>query len=267
MNKIFFLIFVFSSFIANSQNLVINGSFEEYEYLPTKQSQISALSNWDDIYGTVDTYYEGFNLKENISYIINLSVPHNEYGYQDAFDGKSYIGGYKDNLSFENFAGMLSEELIKGNYYHIEYYVSLADNKRFATDNFGVYFSKEKFVFKTRYKMYEQVLNLEPQIQNPKGRVIDSKKEWTKISGTFKAEGGEKYIIIGSFGSIVNSTWKKTKRKKNCKKYPKKNTSYYYYDNVLLYEVDSLGNKIIPDTTLVLKSDSLQISKNDTISN
>jgi gliding motility-associated-like protein len=40
---------------------------------------------------------------------------------------------------------------------------------------------------------------LPAQMRNPAGNIIMDTADWTKISGTFTAAGGERYMVIGSF--------------------------------------------------------------------
>ena len=46
---------------------------------------------------------------------------------------------------------------------------------------------------------YNGVLNFVPQIVNPSANVITSTTNWTLITGSFTALGGESYLTLGNF--------------------------------------------------------------------
>jgi gliding motility-associated-like protein len=56
--------------------------------------------------------------------------------------------------------------------------------------------------------------------------------EWRKINGCFKAQGGEKYMIIGNFSKNDDTKTLTTGKKNN--NFPNGLTAYYAVDNVLL---------------------------------
>ncbi|HQI69858.1 MAG TPA: gliding motility-associated C-terminal domain-containing protein, partial [Bacteroidales bacterium] len=72
-----------------------------------------------------------------------------------------------------------------------------------------------------------------PQIENPHHHLITDTVNWTKISGTFIAEGGECYLTIGNFYPasqtdtvLLQGDWPD-------------DYAYLYIDGILLIEVES----------------------------
>lgn len=87
-----------------------------------------------------------------------------------------------------------------------------------------------------------------PQIQNDSLTVVSDKENWTKISGSFIATGGEQFLTIGNFFDDIQ-TVKNSTRVSN---YPNNNYAYYYIDNVSVYACDSpLVEEPQDDTTFV----------------
>jgi len=72
---------------SSAQNLVPNGSFEEYTECPDNLNQIDRVAGWSLFYGSPD-YYNA------CSETFLTDVPANAFGFQSAFDGESYIGCY-----------------------------------------------------------------------------------------------------------------------------------------------------------------------------
>jgi hypothetical protein len=80
------------------------------------------------------------------------------------------------------------------------------------------------------------ILPFVPQINNPAGNYFTDTLNWMPFTGTFLAQGGEQYVILGNFnpasesidtlyqyyGSASHSNW-----------------AYYYIDDVSLIDLDS----------------------------
>src|SRR5205814_1531621 len=122
-------------------------------------------------------------------------------GYQFPKTGNAYCGfSVRDSNIFipnerEYIEGVLSDSLIAGHSYCLEFYVSSADKCKYATDRIGAYFSNDSISNYTTH----QNLPVIPQVENAVGNVISDTLNWVLISGNFTAQGGEKYITIGNF--------------------------------------------------------------------
>lgn len=90
-------------------------------------------------------------------------------------------------------------ELVASEEYYLEMYVSLADSFNRATHNIGVVLVD---TILNPWLVLDCVLDgsfdCNPVVENTSANPLTSKTEWMKISGTFTAQGGEKYIFIGN---------------------------------------------------------------------
>ncbi|MEI6766274.1 MAG: gliding motility-associated C-terminal domain-containing protein [Bacteroidota bacterium] len=114
--------------------------------------------------------------------------------------------------------------------YYAECYVNLNNYSYWATDALGMYFSDTVIVNLGDAINYPVPLYYQPQIRNPLGNIIDDTVGWTKISGTFTAHGGEKYLLIGNFWKIEDC---------NAHTFSGNNfevDAYYFIDDVLVME-------------------------------
>lgn len=178
--------------ICDAQNLVPNGGFEQYSGCPTYLSQLDSVSFWmNPSYATPD-YYNGCSIG---SYVC---VPNNWTTFQPAHSGVAYTGillytnaalNWRENIEIQ-----LTSPLIANSCYHFEMYINVGNICRYATDDFGVYFSIDSVFFPI-----DQALPLIPQIVNINGNYITDTLNWTLISSNYYATGGEKYLTIGNF--------------------------------------------------------------------
>jgi len=188
-------------FLLSAQtNLIPNGSFEIYNDCPKANSAIESSStifptvqNWiRPTTGTPD-YFNTCNLTSNTA-----GVPTNEAGFQFPNQGNAYVGlinYYNFSTSFDGFREYLqvklTQPLTAGAEYEFTYYLSPTGFKSVA--NVSAYFSvnkNEDFSLKTELNFVPQVTNTSP---------LTDTSIWYKITGTFKASGGEEWLIMGNF--------------------------------------------------------------------
>ncbi len=191
---------------AQAQNLVLNHSFESYNYCPIgfNNKELQLIKNWEQpTYGTVD-YYNVCSEK--------MGVPSNIFGAQDALAGSGYVGLITFAPSERNYReyiqGKLLYPLKAGQQYCVKFYVSLADDATYVNDGMGVLFSREEVKNASR-----KILEATPQIMNPTGHVLRNDSAWIELSGAFTAEGGEEYITVGNFTPDVNLAVERRKLK------------------------------------------------------
>lgn len=185
-----FFLFAISNLSAQI-NLVPNPSFEDTLQCPFNPSQIAFAPPWyDPTLGSPD-YFNNCNSG-------NYGVPNNVVGSQFAKTGNAYAGLYAYYSGFnarEYIQTQLYSTLINGKNYCVEFYVSLADTFSVSSNNMGIHFSDTAISTSPG-----SVLNVVPQIDNnPIANPLINKIAWTRISGTFKAQGGEQFITIGNF--------------------------------------------------------------------
>ncbi len=270
-------------------NLVVNHSFEEHNGCPQNMFsegnslKLDELNNWYlASRGTTDYF-------QSCSDPGMCGVPENMWGYQHARTGNSYIGinttgGGISSKNYREYAqSELKDTLTRGQKYYAEFYVSLAEISSYSTNTLGIHVSREKIQghrlnvigYDTRKKAERRLkrqqfyrmlafnfrrdtfyrleyLAIEPVVPQMKmNEFIADTINWVKVSGTFVAEGGEKYLTIGSF----EKTRKRKKHGRNRNKVRLRSnfvtrkhgrnifltrlskSAYYYVDDVLLKPV------------------------------
>lgn len=222
--------FVFFSLLTQGQNLVQNYSFENITSCNFTNAGINNgfCPPWVSatLGGSPDLY--------NQCCTNAFTTPFNVYGFQYAKTGVGYVGIASFTNYREYIEGMLLDSLVAGKKYCVEFFISQADSFRYAIDGFGAYLSNTIVNINTSY-----FIALIPQISNLTGNIIKDTANWIKISGNFIAQGGEKYITIGNFKDDANTNIDSI----NAGYYG----SYYFIDDVSVYECDSTSNIFMPN--------------------
>jgi hypothetical protein len=195
------MLFAFQSAIW-AQNLVPNPSFESVGTAPctwiSNTGQFaSAINNWSmPSGGTTDIFS---NMVSTTCYGHNLSTHASAVGQQLPHTGnvQSAILTYGSGCGFnpnyrEYLQAQLTTPLTSGLDYDFEFWISLADASRYASNNFGIRFNTG-FTFSTTCYVLPQT----PQFNYP--GTVTSKFAWIRISGTVNATAAWRYIIIGNF--------------------------------------------------------------------
>ena len=255
------ILFVFISLSGFSQNLVLNPSFEDT--LPCNQinnpPSLTCYPWFMPTNGSTDYF------TQNATCGVDGFVPVNMFGYQYARTGIAYCGlGVWSRSQLiphyrEYLEGILMDTLKIGHTYCVSFYVVNANITRFFSSDIQLYFSQDSAInYMTNY-----VMNFTPQITNNNGIIYDT-LNWTQISGTYVAGGGEKFITIGNFNDdntiILDSNT-----------YANDPSVYFYIDDVSVVdctvginEIESYKNKIslMPNPArdeLRIMSDELRI--------
>jgi len=202
--KKYFIAFqlLFSIISANSQNLVLNSSFEDYWYLPEFYSKEDTFfcKNWNTYNINAADYFHTQS-KDSMH-----SVPNNIDGFHPAHTGKAYVGIASFNWQgyIEYVTGTLSEPLKEGKTYKVSYYTQYAGNiSQFYISVLGAYFTKKSnfFYLAKSDPFFKEMLkpDIKAHIKNNENNFLNNDSTWILISGNYKAKGGEKYITIGVF--------------------------------------------------------------------
>jgi len=202
------------------RNLVPNSSFESFEkdgfiinfrrtnrQTTTNEATIDVynyIEGWELTYGYTSCYFNLFlnnlfnNSKDSSGYQGGFGVPNNWFGHQEPKTGEAYVGihnGYGSAIQCK-----LKEPLMKDSLYHVGFHVSLGEKSNCAIYDIGAYISAAGIASKPRGKNKNKHLyRFKPQVKNNKNNYITDTENWTKISGVYKAKGGEEYILIGTF--------------------------------------------------------------------
>ncbi len=215
-----------------AQNIVLNGGFEDILHCPVNSGELYYAPPWGSGDGSVDLF--------NACNDGEWGIPINRGGVQWPRTGD----GYASFATYSTF-GLDARELlwqpvryslVANEPYYFEMYVSLRDSLKYAVHNMGIVF--EDTILNSLPDL-DCLFQCEPVVENTSTNPLVSKTEWIKVSGTFVANGGEKYIFIGNLrndaqseiefvgGSVGNGqyTWEE---------------SGYYVDDVWLSHIDSM---------------------------
>jgi gliding motility-associated-like protein len=236
VNKSFFIaLILILGIVAKTeaqQNLVYNGDFEIYDTCPTGLSspsdpQINHCLGWIMPTPASSDYL-------NVCAATTNAVPTNSLGYQQPYNGNGYCGFFAFGNStypwYEYVQGELTTTLQQGHVYQLTFHVCRAEAFDYAVSRIGVYFSNSRIYRNDTYPF----LGVVPQVENPAGQYIIDTTNWTTITGTFIAQGGETILTIGYFQDTLSTD--------SLRVYNVAQTldSYYYIDGVSLVELPSM---------------------------
>ncbi len=184
---------------AHAQNLVPNPSFENFTTCPNTQDQLNFASPWMKPTGGSPDYYNACAGSGPF-----VGVPVNGLGNQTPHSGNAYAGFIlrPSNNYREYIEVPLTSPLVAGVAYDVSFYVSLSDASQWAIDKFGAYLS----VGVIGPVSGAPTLPYTPQVAHPLGNFITDKTNWTLISGSYTAAGGEDHLIIGNFSDNPSTT-------------------------------------------------------------
>ncbi len=98
----------------------------------------------------------------------------------------------------------LLDSLIKGHYYYAEHFVNVPNPMKYACNNIGMLFANIAIYADTNIS-YAPVIPANPQIINYGNPIISDTLNWIKVSGIFKAMGGEQYLTLGNFKDFTHT--------------------------------------------------------------
>lgn len=193
--KRFLLYICFFCFFAKSeaQNLVPNPSFEDTITTPNWTSGFleDVTANWLNLYDGSADYYSDVN-PYCIGCATLVHTPRTGLAYTGIFTFQL------DNPSFfhEAIEVELSDSLVAGKKYCVSFYVCLYYVMNYSCANIGAYFSDTLITNCTI-----TLANYIPQVANSAatGQLLTDSVNWTLISGSFIATGGEKFMTISNF--------------------------------------------------------------------
>jgi len=184
-----------SAFAIKAQNLIPNPSFEN-AICPTgyngTASQVTLYMN--DWYAATCASPDIMTTCSNHS---NTTIPNILFGYQYARTGNNFAGFGFYNSWYEYLGVKLTQPLVAGKVYNVSFYASCANSVDKATDALGIYFSQTEIKCISGFS--GPVLNYTPQVAQTPGIFLNDTLGWQQVSGSFTAQGGEEYIVIGYF--------------------------------------------------------------------
>jgi hypothetical protein len=216
---------------SKGQNLVFNSGFEIADTCPNNQGNINLAHGWfnaNTVFPSTTDYYH------LCSPLAGLTPPSIFTGYQNAHFGDAFIGMGVYTLGLSNSREYAETELLDtltgGEIYYVEFYAVLGNSLNLAISNLGAYLTNSILINNNF-----TVISVLPQIENPDTIYLNDTLNWMKISGTFTAVGGEKFITIGNFRDDLLTN--DTVLSQDSTFY---NYCYYYIDDIIVMPLDSL---------------------------
>jgi len=238
--KLFFLrrIYVSLGFILSTpsfyaqQNFIINPSFESAVDPPSKRySQYLPgeiiVNGWINPTGGTPDHFNSDKSKAGLG---GIALAHSQQGRMGLVlsAGKNKPYSYKEYLETK-----LTAKLEANKKYCVSFYVAHDRTSKYIAPDLGVYFSPGPVAVE-----YQNELPVSPSWKFPSDTFLISQKEWTEICFPYYANGGEEFMVVGSFekkkGIPLKSLGKKPEKKSLTGM--RKNMAYYYFDDFMIYD-------------------------------
>lgn len=237
-----------------AQNMIPDSSFETNKFIPLNFSQINASYSWSKpSIGTSDLFCKCGKKQRKYSLV---SIPSNPMGNQFPHSGSCYAGlfAFSHGMYREYLQTPLNKSLEKNKSYQFKMYVSLADYSRATVDQLGVCFLANK----ANYKSSDVIDNLNPIYLKIENEVRNDTVSWHSLTFTYKANGGETYLIIGSFeiNEMQSTKVKAPKEVRSRINQVSERDVYFFIDDVSL--IETMDSSINSDTY------TLEYEKTDT---
>jgi hypothetical protein len=253
MNKLIPLLLLNLLFqISEGQNLVSNGSFEQFYCTPGHITSYR-FCEWvkpPNNSGTPD----GFRDFEpgNCSPCDCILGDHTFGGNTYARHGEFFVGGVAyyiqggQSNARENIQTKLDQPLIEGHHYKIGFSVKLGSRSKYIINHFGMLISDTAYVTTNTYPLYS-VIPTSPQLDLD-GPLYDSTK-WTDLSTTYTAAGGEQFVTFGNFttDSALSITLNPLYNPTDTLCLLTRFGSYIFIDSVYIFDVTPAGVANIND--------------------
>jgi len=217
--------------------LVRNGGFEEVRTTPYTYDQLKQAEGWSNVTLGLSEVFDSTATAKTVG------LPVNDYGTIKPSEGTRCAGffAWKDDMrrnweggdedpfmkGWSAYSEYLTTDLIQplkaGQYYSFSMDIALAGNSDRAVSGIGAYFSPVPMHADHRRFLQEKAIVATEKIESERG-------VWTRISGTFEADGGESYLVIGVFPYVGFDT-------KRIIEGPDNQYAYYYLDAITLKAV------------------------------
>jgi len=228
-------------------NLVLNPSFERHSdsVIGLVAFYHHQVDFWTDPNsGSSDLFCPSNLPQETIPPSTGLGFQYPHRGL--CFAGLTFYEGVA-SLFHEYIQSEFDSSLQSGKAYAIESYVSLGYNEqRLCMSDLGFYFSDTQMHVDT--SPFGERIPVTPQYENPPSNMITTYKGWQRITGSYTAHGGERYVSIGVFKpyTMVHID--------RCGTYPDGlYNSYLFIDDVAVYDTAKV------DTIRLCTNDSVRL--------
>lgn len=216
---------VFSVAAQEGDNMVPNGSFEDFSGKLRRLGMIEAAEGWSSPTGNSSDLFSAD------AHAPDVMTPENVFGKEEPKDGLNYAGlitySYNDKENRSYMMTQLSTPMKKGMRYKVMFYVALAELSKYSSNSIGVHFSKRPLTTSEKVPALVE----EMHVEHPEQEIFTGTYGWDLVCGEYVAEGGEKYITIGNFYSNNEVGNEKNKKPKDIKG-TQIVAAYYYVDDV-----------------------------------
>lgn len=226
--------------VVTAQNLIPDSSFENNKFVPMDFSAVNASYSWSiPSWGTSDLFCKcDRQTKINRDKIYSeVDVPQNSMGEQYAHSGNCYAGifVFSHGNYREYLQTALKTPLQQNKTYRFTLHISLADYSCASIDQLGVCFMNGK----ADYHSSDVITDLQPEYLNIDREVGNDTKNWHRVSVNYKAQGGESYVLFGSFDihKLKRTTLKAPKEVKTRINQTAGRDAYYFVDDISLVEI------------------------------
>jgi hypothetical protein len=198
MKTLITLFICFQTLVVFSQNLVPNGSFEDFSSCPAFLDNIEDCNDWMNFSGTCD-YYNA--CAENGS----MDVPNNPLDTQEALDGNAYAGFAAIQTTTTDYREFLTcsigNGLEIGTTYFFSMHVSRAEGWGFlAVKNIGMNLTTSAFSEEVPFPITNDAKVVSTNM-------LDNGQLWMQVKGSFVADSAYQYLMIGNFFNDANTEY------------------------------------------------------------
>lgn len=244
-------------FTAKTQyNLVPNSGFEVVPNCDEFTSSLIQAPPWQNPteYGTPDLL--NYCNTNNIYLINEIQLPHSGDSYVGFYTGAQYDSSYNLENCREYIQVQLIDSLKLLKTYKVNFYISLAEFGRYASNNVGMVIS-DTSIYQVGNNINFSLLNYDPDILPFNNLVIKDTNDsnWFKVEAIYTAIGGEKFITIGNFSSDSETIFEPYAP--NELSIGMCDAAYYFIDDISITPIDSLTGGMTanagPDQTIYIQ--------------
>lgn len=206
-NRIQILLFFIFSIQGIAQNLVTNPSFETIDSCYGQPADIGFdVFEWSGCVGWSNPIGASSDLWCENPTIGNIEPPQLYLTYQYPRTGKKMAGILVNGGIIFNYReyiqNQLTQELQNQAYYDISFYIS-GNTQDCMLNQFGVKFLNSP-LHDTSLLWLTEII---PDAVNDVSQMVYDTTGWQKISMSYKANGNEKFVIIGNFQDSLHMTY------------------------------------------------------------
>ncbi len=213
-----------ANILFSQQNILINGSFEDFKNCPTTATKLDSNLNanyWFSFggFGNGGVYFN--NCSNSLPFSSSFGIPLNNTGYQLTKSGNAYAAFNPTSYHFINDVGLkndymgirLKEKCISRLFYKGGFNCAASDkaypniwpSRNFTISCLGMLFCEIIPKLKN-----DNHIELDAQIKNDPSRILSDTINWMEVKGTFEAKGTEQYLLIGNFNSSAETVFYNT---------------------------------------------------------